>query len=98
MAAEERRLRAELPDFQDYVTQLHKHARRGRSVASVRRLRRMIHEYPRAPLLEALRDAAHYGLYDLDRVERMVLKNIRGEFFPSLGFGGEEEDEDDSDG
>lgn len=101
MAAEERQLRAELPDFQDYITKLRESAPRGRFLATVRRLRLMIRDYPNDPLLEALRDAAHYGLYDLDRVERMVLKNVRGDFFPSLGFDDddneEEEEEEDLD-
>ena len=89
--AEERLLGAELPDFQQYVSELRKRAPRGRSVARLRRVRQMLRDYPRAPLLEALRDAAHYGLYDLDRVERMVLKNIQGNFFPRLDFSHEPE-------
>lgn len=92
--AEERQLCAELPDFQQYVRELRKRAPRGRAIARLRRVRRMLRDYPRAPLLEALRDAAHYGLYDLDRVERMALKNIQGDFFPRLGFGDGCEGED----
>lgn len=92
--AEERQLRAELPDFGEYVSELRTHAPRGRAVARLRRVRRMIRDYPRAPLLEALRDAAHYGLYDLDRVERMVLKNIQGDFFPHFGFDDSDDDRD----
>lgn len=91
---EERQLRAELPDFQEYVTELKKRAPRGRAIARLRRVRRMLREYPRAAMLEALRDAAHYGLYDLDRVERMVLKNIHGDFFPHVGFGDDDDDND----
>lgn len=84
--AEERQLCAELPDFQQYVSELRKRAPRGRCITRLRHLRRILRDYPRAPLLKALRDAAHYGLYDLDRVERMVLKNIQGDFFPRIGF------------
>lgn len=54
----------------------------------------MLRDYPREPLLEALRAAAHYGLYDLDRVEVMTLKNIHGDFFPLLDFDGDDTDED----
>jgi transposase len=92
MAAEEQRLRAELPNLSDYLTGLRKRAPRGQSIACLRRLRRMIRDYPRAPLLRALGDAAHYGLYDLDRVERMVLKNVQGDFFPRFGLDGDGED------
>jgi hypothetical protein len=86
MDAEERQLRAELPDFQDYINKLRKRSPRGRFLANVRRLHLMLRDYPKGPLLEALRDAAHFGLYDLDRVERMVLRNVRSDFFPRLGF------------
>ena len=41
----------------------------------------MVREYPRKPLLAAIQQAAHYGLYDLDRVERMVLKRIAQDYF-----------------
>jgi hypothetical protein len=38
-------------------------------------------DYPTKPFLDAVRSAAHYGLYDLDRLERMVLRNIATEYF-----------------
>jgi hypothetical protein len=41
----------------------------------------MIREYPRQPLVFAIAEASQYGLYDLDRVERMVLRRIAREFF-----------------
>jgi hypothetical protein len=41
----------------------------------------MVRDYPRAPLVEALEEAKRYGLYDLQRVERMVLKRIGEDFF-----------------
>jgi hypothetical protein len=40
---------------------------------ALRQLLRFVREYPRQPLLAAAREAAHYGLYDLDRLERMIL-------------------------
>ncbi len=94
MACEEKQLRSELPDLSDYIALLRKRAPRGQSIACLRQLRRMARDYPRAPLLKALADAAHYGLYDLDRVERMVLKNVQGDFFPHLGLDGYDRDEE----
>jgi hypothetical protein len=41
----------------------------------------MVRDYPRQPLLAAVREAAHYGLYDLDRLDRMILRRIAGEYF-----------------
>ena len=32
-------------------------------------------------LLGAVREAARYGLYDLDRVERMILRRVSREYF-----------------
>jgi hypothetical protein len=36
----------------------------------------MAREYPREPMLAAIQTAAHYGLYDLGRLGRMVLRDI----------------------
>jgi transposase len=82
LLAEERQLHAELPELGEWVTQLHRRAPRGRGVARLRQLRRLLRDYPEASLLEALRDAARYGLYDLDRIETMTLRNIRHDYFP----------------
>jgi hypothetical protein len=38
-------------------------------------------EYPDEPLREALTEALHYGLLDLERIERMVLRRVAGNFF-----------------
>ena len=38
-------------------------------------------EYPREPLLGAVREAGRYGLYDLDRLERMILRRVTREYF-----------------
>jgi hypothetical protein len=40
-----------------------------------------VREYPREPFLAAVREAARYGLYDLDRLERMVLRRVQRDFF-----------------
>jgi len=93
MACEEKQLRSEWPDFSDYIGELRRRAPRGQSIACLRRLRRMTRDYPRAPLEKALGDAAHYGLHDLDRVERMVLKNVQGDFFPRFGLDDYDNDE-----
>ena len=49
---------------------------------ALRRLWQLWRDYPRRPLLAAVREATHYGLYDVDRLERMVLRTIAGEYFP----------------
>jgi len=40
-----------------------------------------VREYPREPFLAAVREAARYGLYDLDRLERMILRRVQRDFF-----------------
>jgi hypothetical protein len=49
--------------------------------APLRRLLSMLQEYPREPFLAAVSEAASYGLFNLDRLERMVLDQIADEFF-----------------
>lgn len=57
--------------------------RKGRKVIglALRQLLRMLREYPREPFLGAIAEAAQYGLYDLDRVERMILRRVQRDFF-----------------
>jgi transposase len=56
-------------------------ARTGTRRPPLRRLLSMLRDYPREPFLAALAQAERYGLYDLDRLERMVLKQIAHEYF-----------------
>ncbi len=77
---EERTILDLAPELSDYVAQLKKRGR-GSTTLALRRLLSLVRDYPRAPLVSALADAEHYGLFDLQRVERMVLKRIAGDFF-----------------
>jgi len=76
---EEELLRAE-PSLCTYVVGLKKRAS-GRGTLALRRLLKLLRDYPRAPFLAAVRQAEPYGLFDLDRLERMVLKEIAHEYF-----------------
>jgi transposase len=77
---EEEALLRTAPDLADYLGRLKQHAP-ARGIRDVRRLARMVHDYPRTPLLEALQTATQYGLYDLERVERMLLRTLARDFF-----------------
>ncbi len=72
-------LRAEppLPDFAKAV----KARATSRWPTVLRRLAQMRRDYPSKPFLAAVASASHYGLFDLDRLERMVLRNIATEYF-----------------
>jgi transposase len=76
---EESLLRAE-PSLAAYVAGLKKRAS-GRGTLALRRLLKLQRDYPRASFLAAVEKAEQYGLYDLDRLERLVLKEIAHEYF-----------------
>ena len=68
------------PEIAPYVEAL---KRKGHKVTglALRQLLRMQREYPREPFLGAIAEAAQYGLYDLGRVERMILRRVQRDFF-----------------
>lgn len=68
------------PEIAEYVAAI---KQRGRKVPALalRHLLRLVREYPRQPLLTAVREASHYGLYDLDRLERMILRRVARDYF-----------------
>jgi len=68
------------PELAEYVAGLKQHSRKVITFA-LRQLLRLVREYPREPLLGAVREAARYGLYDLDRLERMILRRVTREYF-----------------
>ena len=72
---EEQAILLAAPEIAAYVTAL---KQKGRKVVALalRQLLRLLQEYPREPFLAAVREAAQYGLYDLDRLERMILHRV----------------------
>lgn len=80
-----------LPEAAEYVVALKKRGRQQITLA-LRRLLRMVREYPRAAVVGALAEAGHYGLFDLDRVERMVLRRVARDYFPPDTKGDENDD------
>src|SRR5438093_675529 len=77
---EERAILQAAPEIAEYVSALKQHSRK-LVVLALRQLLRLVREYPREPFLAAVREAARYGLYDLDRLERMVLRRVQRDFF-----------------
>jgi hypothetical protein len=68
------------PELVDYVAGL-KRSAGGRGTLVLRRLLQLVREYPRQRLLTAVHTASHYGLYDLERLEEMVLRRIAKDYF-----------------
>ena len=78
--AEEQELLLAQPKLASYVQRIKKH-QGGRCVRAMQRLLRMVRDYPQAPLLSAVSRAEQYGLFDLDRLERLILKQIATDYF-----------------
>jgi len=68
------------PEIAPYVAAL---KQKGCKVVALalRQLLRLLREYPREPFLAAVREASRYGLYDLDRLERMILRRVARDYF-----------------
>jgi len=47
----------------------------------MKRLLGMLRDYPREPFLRAVATALDYGLFDLDRLDGMVLRNTARDYF-----------------
>jgi len=77
---EEQAIVAAAPELAEYVAAVKQRSRKVPGLA-LRQLLRLVREYPREPLLGAVREAARYGLYDLDRLERMILRRVAREYF-----------------
>jgi len=77
---EEKAIVEAAPETAAYVAAL---KQKGHKVVALalRQLLRLLREYPREPFLAAVRDAARYGLYDLDRLERMILRRVARDYF-----------------
>jgi hypothetical protein len=90
---EEKLLLQRLPGVAEYLQALKKRSP-GHATLALRRLLQLVNDYPHAPLLEALQTALAYGLFDLERVERMILRRLVSEYF-QVNPGRGEGDEDD---
>ncbi|MDH4292106.1 MAG: IS21 family transposase [Dehalococcoidia bacterium] len=77
---EEQTLTGQHETLDRYVADIKKQAR-GRGIVKLRRLLDLKRTYPAAPFLKAVEEALHYGLYDLARLEKMILKKTGGDFF-----------------
>lgn len=76
----EAQLRHDSPELEAYVRAL-KQRGQGRGARALRRLLELQRTYPREAFLAAVRQAAHYGLYDLGRLEKLILQQVAGNFF-----------------
>jgi transposase len=77
---EELLLIGENKELDIYVQNLKKRSR-GRGVLNLRRLLNLQRSYPTEPFMAGISKALQYGLYDLARLEKIILDNTAGDFF-----------------
>jgi hypothetical protein len=77
---EEKALRGKWNVLDQYVDEVKKRSS-GRGVIKMRRLLDLRHTYPQHAFRKAIEQALTYGLYDLARLEQMVLSYVAGDFF-----------------
>jgi transposase len=90
-ALAEQLLRGEHEVLQRYASALKLHHHHGRGVRALHRLVQIKRSYPREPFLAAVEQALKFGLFDLTRLEHLVLRHVAGDFF-ALGS----DDDDDA--
>jgi transposase len=78
--SEERALTGQHEWLDRFVTEI-KHRSSGRAVRSLRRLLELKRTYPLEAFEKATVEALHYGLFDLARLEQMILSHVAGDFF-----------------
>ena len=77
---EEKELRGHSQTLDLYVAQIKKRAH-GRGVRPLRRLLDLKRTYPEEAFHSACEQALHYGLFDLNRLEKLILERVAGDFF-----------------
>jgi hypothetical protein len=78
--SQEQALMGRDPRLDRFVAELKKRSP-GRGVSKLRRLLQLKQTYPPEPFLAALEQALQYGLFDLTRLERLILQRVAGDFF-----------------
>jgi hypothetical protein len=79
-AAEEALLAGHHPSLDRYTAALRQRGNAGNRRA-LRRLIEMKRTYPAGPFIAAIEQALRYGLFDLGRLEDLILKQVAGYFF-----------------
>jgi len=81
LACEEERLLLGHDETLDvYLSQIKKHVR-GRGVRQFKRLLDLKRTYPSLAFMRAIEQAQLYGLYDMNRLEELVIKFVSGDYF-----------------
>jgi len=77
---EEKMLMGHFDILDNYIRSLKKHSN-GRGVRQMQRILNFKRTYPEDAFMKAVKEAWHYGLYDLTRLEKIILSYVAGDFF-----------------
>jgi transposase len=80
-APEETLLKGYHPSLDHYVAAFKQQRSDGWGRRALRRLLDLKRTYPNVPFIAAIEQALRYGLFDLGRLEALILKNVAGNFF-----------------
>lgn len=80
MSETERQLRDENEIIGQYCDELKKRVR-GQGIQTMQRLLNFMRLYPKEAFLQAITQAKQYGLYDINRLENIILQFVTNEFF-----------------
>lgn len=80
LCPEEMALRGHSQILDSFVDEIKKRSQ-GRAIRPLKRLLDLKRTYPREPFLAACQQALQFGLFDLVRIEKMILSLVAGEFF-----------------
>jgi transposase len=90
---DEQELRAAGTEFGELITALRtQHG--GRAVRPIRALHRLYLDYPTDAVRQAIAHALRYGLTDLVRLEKLVLRQIAGDYFRLTPPGDDDDDQE----
>ena len=76
-----------------YIAELKKHVR-GTGLQKFNRLLSLKHTYPFEAFVGAIEQAHHYGLYDLNRLEDLIIKFVAGNYFNLISDEKNEKDDE----
>lgn len=97
VSPERRAIEREAPEIVSFLAELETRGKKTPGLAR-RQLLRLVRDYPRGPLVAAIEEASRYGLFDLERIERMILRRIAQDYFllaPAAGEGNNDGDNND---
>ena len=93
VSPEEQQLLQMEPPLPEYATRLKRHST-GRGTLARRRLLALCREYPKEAVTKAVSTALEYGLFDLERLERLILRTIAKDYFVLPGSADTDDDDE----